>query len=347
MSTSPPTPSQSPNPAHPLSPWVRYLIEKTPAANFLKDMAEGIVIIVDPKTGKSKKQKTNAISIPDEATRLRFVAELQAKPERVERLIQLLQTSTIFSNTTIRRIVLELAETAIVHLKIGLFPEPLDAAAFNTTVTTWLEKIADRPLKTQDMQVLWLLIHVGRQRNMLDEDTTFKLIAMATSRKIPPPSVRIPTLLDILLAVKATPSVTTAVITYFNASKASVHKLKTTIQAQAEKIAYLTDERTTLNATISSMQAEYAALKAQKEAADIRIADRETEIVQVRDGYKHQIYELRERIRGVLEGQLSRWLQNALDASQSNPPWIAPIQERLEDALKLLKREITWLRPSD
>jgi len=64
------------------------------------------------------------------------------------------------------------------------------------------------------------------------------------------------------------------------------------------------------------------------------------EIVEIQDGFQHKLNDLRGRVRGLLQGQLTRLLQTALDASRSEPPWTKAIQERLEDALKLIDKEI-------
>ena len=87
-------------------------------------------------------------------------------------------------------------------------------------------------------------------------------------------------------------------------------------------------------------------LKEEKTAAENKVTELEKQIVELRDGYQHKLDDLRGRIRGMLQGQLTRWLQTALDASRSDPPWTQAIQERLEDALRLIEKEIQWLQPS-
>jgi hypothetical protein len=72
----------------------------------------------------------------------------------------------------------------------------------------------------------------------------------------------------------------------------------------------------------------------------------ELRLSQLDDGYKHRLQEVRGRMRGILEGQLTRWLQTALHASQETPPWTHTIQERLEEALSLIEKESRWLHPS-
>jgi hypothetical protein len=45
----------------------------------------------------------------------------------------------------------------------------------------------------------------------------------------------------------------------------------------------------------------------------------------------------RESVCGLLNGRLSRLIQTALDASRLEPPWTSAVQEKLEDALRLIK----------
>ena len=96
----------------------------------------------------------------------------------------------------------------------------------------------------------------------------------------------------------------------------------------------------------SSRENEITTLKQHKDTADQKIQELERQIVDIRDGYQHKLDALRGRIRGVLQGELTRWIETALDAARSDPPFTKAIDERLEDALKLIAKEIQWLQPS-
>ena len=77
-----------------------------------------------------------------------------------------------------------------------------------------------------------------------------------------------------------------------------------------------------------------------KSSSELEIEKLKKEIVEIQDSYQYKLNDLRGRVRGLLQGQLTRFLQTALDASRSEPPWTKAIQERLEDALKLIGKEI-------
>jgi hypothetical protein len=319
----------------PASPWEEYLTgKKTPAASFLAKMGKGVG------------------TDPDEMTRDRFAEALVAKPERIDRLISLLH-APVLSGLTIRRIVLELTEAGIRRLSSISFPEPLDAMTFSQAVLSWLNDIPEKPLKAAELHILFLLLHFGRQRQLLDQDTAFSLVDAALTKpsKSRPmqaqPGKRASSLMHVLLAIGPRESLLSSLIAYFDTSKAAADKQNTQVQSQVADIERLTAERASLNATITGLHAEIVTLKEQKTAVETQVTELERQMVNVHDGYKHQIYEMRERMRGILQGQLTRWLQTALEETQVESPWMKAIEERLVNTLKLIEKEIQWLQPSD
>jgi len=357
METDPLNTATSQPPPTTDSPWITYLTGKPVSAeSFLSDMAFETITVQDPKTGKPKKEKKRrrAPIIPDQTIRTRFNEVLATKRDRVERLTQLVQASAT-SSESIRHTVLELADSAIAHLGIHFAPEPLDATTFRQTVESWLSAISERPLKADTVSLLLLLIHVGWRRSLLDQATAFSLITSATtptkknaSQTQPAQPTRpTTTLLDVLLTTKLTRQTLATFGSYFRETSAAAQAQQKKIQSQSDKIVRLMADRASLESTVAELQAARNSLVEQQRLAESRIAELEVEVIAVRDGYKHRIYEMRERTRGVLQGQITRWLQTALDAAQSTPARIAVIQERLEDSLKLIEKEISWLRPSD
>lgn len=344
----PPTAMPPPTPAEPAanqalpeaatSPWEAYLTgKKAPATRFLAKM--------DAARAKG------GLSLPDDATRNRFAEALAAKPDRVARLVALLQACPPYSDT-VRRIVVEFAEAGIKRLGTVTFPEPLDATAFRATVSNWLAGLRKKPLKPAELNLLFLFLQIGWQRQILDHDTAFHLVASAVAKpaKAQPKKAAAtkpaPTPLEVLLAATPGALVLSTLLAHAEAAKVEADKLNTQIQAQAVEIVRLTANCAVLNGTISELRADIATLEDKKAAAENKVTELEKQVVDIRDGYQHKLDELRGRIRGVLQGQLTRWLQTALDASRSDPPWTEAIQERLEDALRLIERETQWLQPS-
>ena len=321
-----------------LSPWEQFLTgKKVPASRFLAKV----------EAARTK----GGISLPDEETKIRFAEAIKAKPARIARLVGLLQACATCSDTE-RQIVLEFAHSAIKRLGVVTFPEPLDATSFNAVVSSWLAGIRKKPIRPSELNLHFLFLQFGWHRQLLDETTAFTLVASAVSKPSRKPTklaeaTKPPqTAAEVLLAAMPTIPVLSSLLAHAEVLKAAVEERNGRIQSQAEEIARSATECAALNAAVSGLQSEIAILRHEKGAAETNIMDLEKRIVDLCDGYQHKLDDLRGRIRGVLQGQITRWLQTALDASRSDPPWTQAIQERLEDALKLIEKEIQCLQPS-
>ncbi len=339
-------------PSTPVSPCVTYLTgKKVLAGHFLREMEEGVISTLDQTTGKAKKKKTHRVIRPDDRARDQFADALVAAPDRVERLLLLLQASASTSDT-MRRIVMELTEAGNKRLGIISLPEGLDATAFSQAVSSWLTGIRKKPLKPADLNVLLLLIHFGWYQQLLDHDTAFRLVASAVSKTTKAPATNTqaansaPTLLDVLLVAPTAGPVLPALVAYFDASKAVVDELNARLQSEGAQIDRLTADNANLNATTAELRAENGTLKEQKAVAEVTIAQLEKQAVNTRASYQHKLDDVRGRIRGSLQGQVTRWLQTSLDAVRASPPRTEVVEERLEEALKLIERELQWLQPS-
>lgn len=317
----------------PVCPWEHFLTGKKVAPQkFLVTMAKG------------------AITLPDDATRQRFVESLLAKPERMARFIELLQ-ATATNGDTLRKIVANFAEAVIRRLQHAAIPDPLDATAFGHFVSSWLAGIHKKPLAPNDLNLLFLMLHFGSLRQVLDPETGFSLVASAVSKPCKPsgkPDRSAPpeTPLDVLLAATPARPVLASLVAHAKAAEGQTAELSRRIEQQAKEITAFTVDVARLQATITGLQNEITTLKKEKGDAEQEIQELERQIVDIRDGYQHKLDALRGRIRGVLQGHLTRWLETALDAARSNPPFTKAIEERLEDALKLIEKEIQWLQPS-
>lgn len=354
MDTNPTITSVTTTSSTPVSPWVSFLTGRNVSADrFLRDVEDGVVSVLNEATGKAEKKKTHVITIPDETTRTHLLDVLMAKPERIGRLVLLLQACRS-SRDTVRRIVAELAEAAIKRLGVIPFSETrdLDATAFRHAVSSWLAGVRKKPLKPAELNVLFLLLHFGWYRKLLDEDTAFHLVTSAVSNSSKPrptkanlaKSAAAP--IEALLAASPSGPVLSSLVAHHKASKMALEEVNAQLQSQAVELGRLNAECARLNGSVEAMHAEIAMLEEQKGCAETKIVELEKQVMDIHDGYQHKLNDLRGHVRGMLQGSLRRWLQTAFDASYSNPPWTKAIQERLEDALKLIEKEVQWLQPS-
>lgn len=335
----------------PVSPWVTYLIGKKVSAElFLRDMADGVVSAIDDKTRKPKKRKTFRIPQVDNKVRSQFAEALAGEPERVDRLISMLQAA-MSASESIRHRVVDLAEAGLMRLGLVAIPDSPDAVAFGEAISTWMRNIPNRPLKPADLNTLLLLLHVGWYRQLLDHDAALGLLASAFSRQTGtspgvPGAKLAPRPIDALLAAETSGTTLPTLAALFQAAKAATDKADARTQTQLEQIERLSTENAELRAAIDRLRAEKAALEEGKGAAEAAIAELERQNLSTRASYQHKLDDVRGRIDGVLEGQLSRWLRTSLEAVRATPPRVEVIEERLEDTLALIERELKWLRPS-
>jgi cell division protein FtsB len=329
MPASPSAPPESPM----VSPWEQFLVgKKVSAEKFLAAMTKG------------------AVTIPDEVTRQRFVDALLAKKDRMARFIPLLQASAA-SGETLRNIVAEFAEAVIRRLQLIAIPETLDASSFSASVSSWLASIRKKPLAPHDLYRLFLLLHFGTLRQLLEQDAAFGFVAGAVaksgkpSRKTYRDSTR-QTQMEVLLSVVPSHAVLVSLVAFAKVTDLQMVELNQRITDHAFEISELNADVARLKATLSEFEVQIAKLKDEKGTAEQKIRELEREIVDIRDGYQHKLDTLRGRIRGVLEGQLTRWVETALDASRSEPPFMQAVLERLEETLKLIKKEAQCLQPS-
>jgi len=80
----------------------------------------------------------------------------------------------------------------------------------------------------------------------------------------------------------------------------------------------------------------------EKEKLKEEIEKLKKEIVEIQGSYQYKLDNLRDRTRGLLQEELTRFIETALDALLYAPPQFAKkiIQERLEDSLKLIKKAV-------
>jgi chromosome segregation ATPase len=119
-------------------------------------------------------------------------------------------------------------------------------------------------------------------------------------------------------------------------------------QAVAEELkAQMEAKAIDLTRELEAHQQEIDRLGEAKRELEHRLADLDALNADIRTTFQHRLDETRGRLRGVLGGELSRWLESAYQASTLEPPRTEVIRERLETALGAIRRELEWLQTSE
>ena len=315
--------------------WEEFLLgKKTKAARFLDKMRKA------PEP------------VPAGEARTQLVAETISKKDGIERLLDLVQSS-MGSVPSIRDAVLDLGAAGLEGAGVNLPPPHSNPHVYSHRVMMWLEGLR-RPLKARELQTLLLLLHIGVARYSLDRESAFELLERAlsppkgksrTQRASTTETRRVPE--EILILADPAPRGLTTLLEYENAVSQQRRLLEIHVERQAAESSQLQQRLVEAEASLRDALEEIRRLRQEGERADSEVASLRQEIVDLHGGYKYKLYELRGRVRGVLGGQLTQWLRTALDASYASPPRTGAIQERLEDALSTIEKEMQWLRPSD
>jgi len=298
----------------------------------------------------ASRKKTRIIIRPDDKSKREFVDALVAQPDGVERLLFMLQASSSASDV-IREIVNDLTGMGLVRLGIAASQEQLNEKALRDGVASWLDGSREKPMQCGGVDCLLLLLLYGYLSGFLDDHavtenllTARKKLWSATIKKRP--ELPLPSLLKATIAARKTELVFQAVLAYSEDTWVEQHRLESDINRKYEQIAALRETNAVLNAENSDLSGQIKTLQEEKHAAELAIASLQKQVEEIRASYQHKIDDVRGHIRGTLEGQLTRWLETSLDASRANPPRVEVIEERLEDALKLIEKELRWLQPS-
>ena len=329
-------------PPEAMSPWVEYVTSRKGS----------------PKAFLRKIGKGGRVTVPDLAAVRAFSEAVTERPERVARVLALLQAATTSTQAT-HDVVIELAQAAAAReLQLDRWPADASPASLGSVIEDWIRSRPKTPLAPRDLQFLHVLLLLAHTKHGLEQDEVFRLTRAAVTRPQKTPSTkgakkrpfattderRLPA--NVLLGVTPGARTLSILVDFYEAVQqernAQVGRISELVQSVEDLQRDLAEER----ATEAGLRDEIATLVADRAAALEQVAELEVRLSQMDDGYKHKLLEVRGRMRGILEGQLTRWLQTALQASQETPPWTHTIQERLEEALALIEKESKWLHPS-
>jgi hypothetical protein len=311
----------------------------------------------------SRLNKDGRVPVPSPHEKTAFSMTVTESKDGFGRLLGLIHAVPA-SKSALREMVIFLAEAAAAReLQLDEWPKGPDAVV-ERRIGRWLDLRAKRPLIPRDLHAFYVFLHLARDVNKLEEDATFRLARLAvtphpkvsrakkdTGSGTPKKKGARRDLVELTAGdtiVSAAPPVPalTLLCNLHDAEERARAKLVDRVTQLEARVEELTSRILAQEEVEASLQSQVGELTTHREDLLGTVTNLEERLAQTEDGYRHRLQEVRGRVRGVMEGQLTRWIQTALHASQENPPWTNTIQERLEEALTLIEKESKWLRPS-
>ncbi len=210
-----------------------------------------------------------------------------------------------------------------------------------------------RPISQEDLRILLCIVHVGCNRATIDSQSAWKLMADAsTQRRVESEEtecvpVRPLSLLSIVLSAAVPESLLPTIASFALDEHESRERFVDQIENLERRIDTLVAANGQLRASVETSESH-----AQAQADTISEMKRELEslesrAIEHRASYLHRLENIRGHASGTLEDRITSWLQTCLEALRSDPPRIEYVNERIEESLRLIEKEIAWLQRSE
>jgi len=98
-----------------------------------------------------------------------------------------------------------------------------------------------------------------------------------------------------------------------------------------------------LGKAVAELRDNVAAQAAEIEGQRNQIAALQQQLAHQETAWQHRLDQVVGRNRGFLAGELSRWLQTALEAAGAEPPYLPVISQRLRSSLSSIQTQLQWL----
>jgi hypothetical protein len=286
-----------------------------------------------------------AVSIPSHDD-LRAIVESPDIEKRVApRVVGLLQNIDVASET-IRNSLLDLAELLLRHLgHIRQDADPPSLSECRAIASRLLAPGGRKPKKLQpDLFGCFLLL--AYHRNWLTPPDAVALLDSAftvqrTKKSQVADNGRGPEDIVLHTPLKKTQI---APLLALNRSWNSRHEANEKLLRESQsQISELTEKVSELTATTVDLKSRIESLEADLREKDTRISELRQQLDDLQTAWLHRHDEMKSRIRGFLEGELTRWLQNASEAADADPPYLPVIQQRLRSSLNGIQSQLQWL----
>ena len=297
-------------------------------------------------------RKTQGIREPsllDSRSLGRLVEVCLAKKDGIDRLLELLRTDAA-GETSVQGFLAVFLQAVIRAL--NFLPNAEDAETLKKTIIRWVGSFNGKPLKQTELKRLFLILHAGRLKGWIDHEFSRETLRIATIKQKKSTgtgggSRTENALLDILLSLPSQPDHIASLLIYSDAlgkkNESSEKKLRES-ESMLLRMRMLNDER---EGDIAKTRRDLDEARKKTEDLEKENLRLKEQLEETREGYQFKLDDLRGKVAGMLEDELSRWVQTAYDASSAEPPRLGVVRERLEDILKLVGKGKKWLRPSE
>ncbi len=299
-----------------------------------------------------RKLSKGAFSIPSPDESRVIARTISAREDGTLRLLVLLQALSA-AGGSIRESVLVLAEDFL--RERGAFPAqslPLPANEWRTAIANLVPRSAPKSTKP-NLNAFGIFLLLAFHRNWLAEDDIIALlqtafpVAKANCSRPGKPQTLEPSPTEVILGVPFKKPNVAPLLTLNRAWRKRTDDQATEIAKLQERVRQLENENTSIAGALERSRTQIAGLESQLRDQRTRIENLERDVTDTRTAAQHRYDALKGRIRGFLEGELSRWLQNASEAASIEPPRVRVVQERLQSALNGIQKEAQCLQSLD
>lgn len=277
---------------------------------------------------------------------------ISAREDGALRLLTLLQALSEVGGS-IRESVLVLAEDYL--RERGAFPTqslPLPANEWRSAIANLVRPPGPKGAKP-NLNTFGIFLLLAFHRNGLAEDDIIALLqtAFPTVKAKRPQSGKAqpsePSPTEVILGAQFKKPNVAPLLTLNQAWRKRTDVQTAEIANLQERVRQLENEKAALAGELEKAQTQITGLESANRDQRTRIENLERELTDTRTAAKHRYDALKGRIRGFLEGELLRWLQNASEAANIDPPRVRVVQERLQSALSGIQKETQCLQSLD
>jgi hypothetical protein len=263
------------------------------------------------------------------------------------RLIQLLQNTSLRQAAT-ERSVLKLAE-ALFRWKV--FPptdSPMsDELNLEEEIHVWLRDNPKRPLPKNDLEILHVGLLLGIKEASIRQDGVTEILRNAVGGKSSKTGMRnesgayfpIDYLLKQPLTLKTTEHLLLTATWWCRQNQATLERFEASERQCRDALSQISRLTQELAAKDERLQLESERLA----FAEATIRAAREEAIHTRDGFEHEITQIKAQIRGDLQGPMRRFTERCVQALNREPPNVEVLNQELENMLELLVQEEKWL----